>query len=69
MASDGFPGDVLQTTVKITPSEKYGFTTLSLETKNNSGISANLIKPSGKNRTSKKVIQKGQEFLRSHRNV
>ncbi len=54
---DGFPGDVLMTTVKITPSEKYGFTTLSLETKSNSGISANLIKPSGKDKIWKLIIQ------------
>ncbi len=54
---DGFPGDVLQATVNITPSEKYGFSSLTLEKKNASKISANLIKPSGKDNVWKLIVQ------------
>ncbi len=54
---NGFPGDVLKETVTITPSEKYGFSTLTLEAKNNSKISANLIKPSGNDKTWKLMIE------------
>ena len=42
---NGKTGDTLEAVVSITPSEKYAFTVLGLEKKNNSRIEATLIPP------------------------
>ena len=42
---NGKVGDTLEAVVSITPSEKYAFTVLGLEKKNNSRIEAKLIHP------------------------
>ncbi len=41
----GKAGDTLESVISITPSEKYAFTILGLEKKNNSKIEAKLIPP------------------------
>ncbi len=43
----GNPGDTLETMVEITPSQKYQFSILGLEQKNNTNIKASLIAPEG----------------------
>ena len=42
---NGKAGDTLESVVSITPSEKYAFTILGMEKKNNSQIEATLIPP------------------------
>ena len=44
---DGNPGDTLEAVVSITPSEKYKFSILGMEQKNNTKIKASLIEPKG----------------------
>ena len=44
---DGNPGDTLEAVVNITPSEKYKFSILGMEQKNNTRIEARLIEPMG----------------------
>ena len=41
----GNPGDTLERVVTITPSEKYPFSILGMETRGNAGIKALLIAP------------------------
>ena len=41
----GNPGDTLETIIKVTPSEKYKFSILSLEQKNSAQFKATLIAP------------------------
>ena len=41
----GNPGEHLETTVTITPSEKYGFSILSMEQLQGSGVTAALVEP------------------------
>lgn len=48
---NGKAGDTLEAVVSLTPSEKYAFSILGLEKKNNSRIEANLIIPEKKNKT------------------
>ncbi len=43
----GNQGDTLETMVEITPSQKYQFSILGLEQKNNTNIKASLIAPEG----------------------
>ena len=43
----GNQGDTLETMVEITPSQKYQFSILGLEQKNNTNIKASLIAPGG----------------------
>ena len=45
----GKPGDKLESIVTITPSKKYHFSILKMEQRKGSGITAQLIKPNGKN--------------------
>lgn len=47
----GKPGQTLETTVTVTPSERYAFSILKLVHLEGSGIRAELIKPSKKNRS------------------
>lgn len=44
---DGNPGETLEAVVTITPSEKYPFSILQMEQKNNNRIKATLIAPTG----------------------
>jgi len=44
---DGNPGDTLEAVVNITPSEKYQFSILGMETRGNSRIKARLIESKG----------------------
>ncbi len=42
---DGNPGDTLESTITITPAEKYNFSILEVNQKINKGITATLIEP------------------------
>lgn len=46
----GKPGEKLEETVTITPSEKYRFSILSMEQLNGSGVTATLIEPADETR-------------------
>lgn len=48
---NGKAGDTLEAAVTITPSEKYAFTLLGLEKRNNSRIEATLIQPEKESKT------------------
>ncbi len=49
VSMSGAPGEILESVVSITPSDKYRFSILGLEQKFNTQIKAKLIKPVNKN--------------------
>ena len=53
----GVPGEVLETTVTITPAEKYAFSILDLKQQFHKNITAELVKPDGKDRSWKIKIK------------